>query len=232
MISSRRNKLLLRRPPFSPKNGGGTFKIWLKSDTGVSFDGSSLVSVWADQSGNGNDVVQATGSKQPLLIATQLDGKPSIRFDGIDDLLKAIDFSWAQPITLYMVFRRIAFGNNDLLFFGKTSGSIQEYSPPSNSLRLSAGTSLNYDSVWVIGTAMIGTMIYNGVTSVFQKNDVAEFTGDVGAGDLDGASIGAHPGGSLWSNTEYFEIIGYGGAHTTDQRTRIKAYLATRYPSL
>ncbi|MAN64455.1 MAG: hypothetical protein CMI60_21190 [Parvibaculum sp.] len=53
-------------------------KLWLKYDTGITLNGSS-VSSWADQSGESNNAAQATSSRQPNY------GSGDIRFDGTDD---------------------------------------------------------------------------------------------------------------------------------------------------
>lgn len=55
---------------------------WWQADAGITKDGSDLVSNWADQSGNGRDLVQATGANQPTWIDAQQNGLPSIDFDG------------------------------------------------------------------------------------------------------------------------------------------------------
>ena len=58
--------------------------IWLKADSGVTFDiPTQRVSAWADQSGNNNNVAQSTSSKQPLRYG--FDGandKAYINFNG------------------------------------------------------------------------------------------------------------------------------------------------------
>jgi len=43
--------------------------MWLKYDTGFTVDGSNAISQWDDQSGNGNNAVQATASFQPTLVS-------------------------------------------------------------------------------------------------------------------------------------------------------------------
>ena len=62
--------------------------IWFSADTGVTTPGGS-VSQWNDLSGNGHDAVQAAPSSQPahMLSIPELNNKPAIRFDGVDDIL-------------------------------------------------------------------------------------------------------------------------------------------------
>ena len=61
----------------------------LLSSGASNYDG--FVTTWYDQSGNGNDAVQATASNQPQIVSGGAliteNGKPSIDFDGVDDFL-------------------------------------------------------------------------------------------------------------------------------------------------
>lgn len=57
---------------------GSTLKLWLRADLGVTI--ATGVSSWKDQSGNGNDVTQITGSKQPSLVTGVINGHPIARF--------------------------------------------------------------------------------------------------------------------------------------------------------
>jgi hypothetical protein len=72
--------------PDSGPDAGFTIKsvtglsLWLDAAQGVTADGAGLVSKWADQSGNGNDAVQANAKVQPLQVAQGINNKPSIRF--------------------------------------------------------------------------------------------------------------------------------------------------------
>ncbi len=61
-------------------------QLWLKSDAGIAAN-NGRVSKWMDQSGNGNDAVENDTSRQPVLVNNELNGKPVISFDGINDRL-------------------------------------------------------------------------------------------------------------------------------------------------
>ena len=63
-------------------------KLWLKSDSLFStLEHGDKVSSWPDSSGNSNDAVQSDTSKQPKWYEGGPNGKPVIRFDGINDRL-------------------------------------------------------------------------------------------------------------------------------------------------
>jgi len=63
--------------------------VWLKSDSGATFDiASKRVSAWADQSGNSNDVAQSTAANQPLRYGYDgANDKAYFAFDGTNDII-------------------------------------------------------------------------------------------------------------------------------------------------
>lgn len=69
----------------SPGNVATNLHLWLKADAGVT--GTTAVSAWADQSGQGNDAAQATSSKRPSLTSEAFNFNPALTFDGTDDML-------------------------------------------------------------------------------------------------------------------------------------------------
>ncbi|HMQ87875.1 MAG TPA: right-handed parallel beta-helix repeat-containing protein, partial [Flavilitoribacter sp.] len=70
---------------------GGGLKVWLKGNAGITQ--ATGVSVWADQSGSANDVIQATASRQPAYNSNAINFNPAPQFDGSNDILRnaAID---------------------------------------------------------------------------------------------------------------------------------------------
>lgn len=78
--------------PFSPSDIAG-LNLWLKADSLVLND-NDPITTWADQSGNGNDATQvgAVGIK-PIYKTNIINGKPIVRFDGIDDYLDLPNFA-------------------------------------------------------------------------------------------------------------------------------------------
>lgn len=73
---------VLSATPFSVNNFTPTsisgLKLWLRGDLGVT--GTTNVTSWADQSGNGNDVTQASVPAQPALNASSINSHPAITF--------------------------------------------------------------------------------------------------------------------------------------------------------
>jgi len=93
-------------------------QLWLKADAGVTLNGST-VSKWADQSGKGNDAIQPDLPRQPLLVKDGLNGKPTIRFDGLSRLGLTGSKRMTQ-ISLFIVFKMDSgtYVSHNLIDFG------------------------------------------------------------------------------------------------------------------
>jgi hypothetical protein len=90
--------------------------------------------VLGDSSGNGNDGIQATGSKQPIAIAGAQAGKTVLRFDGVDDFL-AFTTPLANIRTVYIVYKHTTPKDNDTVLghvtsFNYTGGSSAQLFNP------------------------------------------------------------------------------------------------------
>ncbi len=57
-------------------------KVWLMADKGVVTDDLGRVSIWRDQSGSGNDVIQSVSAAMPRLKSGMIYGKSAVYFDG------------------------------------------------------------------------------------------------------------------------------------------------------
>jgi hypothetical protein len=60
--------------------------LWLAADMGVA-TALGKVTTWMDQSGHGNNATQTVGDRQPTLTPTSLNGRPVVRFDGVNNAL-------------------------------------------------------------------------------------------------------------------------------------------------
>jgi hypothetical protein len=79
--TSRGNSPARRMKSAAPSSSGPSrtgLKLWLKGDAGMTQAGGT-VSAWADQSGNGNDVVAV--SVQPIFDSPAANGLPCVRFN-------------------------------------------------------------------------------------------------------------------------------------------------------
>ncbi|MCL5098473.1 MAG: Ig-like domain-containing protein, partial [Candidatus Omnitrophica bacterium] len=75
--------------------------LWLKADKGVTADGAGKVTVWADQSPNGNNAAErldGTADELPLLVPNDVNSQPAVRFDGVSNVLEIANSYTLQPL--------------------------------------------------------------------------------------------------------------------------------------
>lgn len=214
---------------FSPSDLAN-LKIWFKPD-GLLFNGGNLIHQWTDASGNGNHLLQAVETNKPLRVAGLLNGFQGVRFDGVDNSLKAVNFTWNQPETIYIVLNQVSWTINDSIFDGATVGRgrmNQEASTPRLRITASVGSAINAD--FTIGTFHIGTVIFNGVNSLLQHNNDAAWTGNAGTNNMGGFILGKDGGGATrWSDIEVMEVVGVAAAHNATQIAQVGDYLNAKY---
>src|SRR3990167_2139815 len=88
--------------PYLPSDNPSSLVGWFRMGVGVTSSGG-FASQWADQSGNGNDLLQATGTNQPAY-----DGSAILTFDGIDNFMKCVAFTLNQPEQVSMLFSQVS----------------------------------------------------------------------------------------------------------------------------
>jgi hypothetical protein len=78
-----------------------------------------------------------------------------------------------------------------------------------------------------LGVYAILTGVFNGASSLFQINSNTAVTGNFGAGNPGGITIGADGGSGNNSNIQVKEVLVYNVAHDTTQNAAVRTYLAT-----
>ena len=87
----------------SPPAAG--LRLWLRADLGVRPDRDNRVSAWANQAGEDGGAKQPEVAARPLLVVEAVNGKPAVRFDGVDDFLRGSMGELVAPLTLFAVAR-------------------------------------------------------------------------------------------------------------------------------
>jgi hypothetical protein len=206
--------------------------MWLDAAVGVTIDGSSLVSQWNDQSGNARNVTQGTGSRQPLKVASALNGLPAIRFDGVDDFMSA-SFTLAQPVTVFILYKSVTIGaasSHDVVFDGNTNAAMTLFSQSTPTVLMYAGASGPTIGRRIAdGVYARVTCTFNGAFSVLRVNGTIEAAGNVGAGTPGGVFLGAglqSAGvGTRWANVEIAEFLVFARRLTDGEIAQVEAYL-------
>jgi hypothetical protein len=226
---------------------GSDAELWLKASLGITI--GTGVSAWADQSGNGHDFPQATGAAQPALEATGYAGKPSVLFDGVDDVLVNTTLAGTlpggtdTPFSLYLWVQYVTAATT-VVFGAGNSGAANPffqlfYNTTGPTWGIAKRDSAGVQKVGGGGVASTGeTMLevhFNGTNScVIAANGVesAPFDLDVGLTTLNSLSLGAlvRTATTSFSNCRIAEVVLASTVSTAGQRTDMRAYGASEYP--
>lgn len=206
---------------------------------------AGIVGKWTDQSSSANNATQATLSKRPQLVRNAVNGKPLIRFDGVDDDLTLGSVTPLQTTsrTIFIVMKNTStpiaaqimygMGSNWYVASQSTDRMLSSYtnSTPAQETPTSSNNALSTSSYNIAtyrfetaGSDVSRDMWANG-TSVFSNVDA----------DGHSTSWSASPRiGSLASVSNFFsgdiaEIIFYNTALSTADRERVQRYLANKY---
>ena len=215
---------------FSPLDLSPT--LWLDaSDTSTITEVGGAVSQWDDKSGNGWNVVQATAANQPTSGTRTLNSLNVLDFDG-NDLLD-VDFGFGneitQPNTIFMVVQIDTTATNVQLFDGVDASDRQFFGAlaAGGVWRMSAGTVLSGGSQ--DQNAHILTVIFNGASSSLDVDSANVLSGNAGANDLGGVTLGATYAAASGLNGAIAEVIVVDGTLTAGEISDTETYLANKW---
>jgi hypothetical protein len=251
-IQSGDKKLLNKKDPLGVVRFGGFEPIdisgcvlWLRSDMGITKDGGNLVSAWADQSGNGNDAIQAVAGNQPLWIDAQINGHPAIYSAAGDESMKGNISGISNSFTAFFVANFHGFNHLTPTGFGSLIGagqandsdnisSVTFYHNSATSLMAySLGVGPSVTPVNADAWTLLEYKWNGDVSQIAYKNGVQT---DAAAIDKDISPatyiLFARWVGGIPSNFEqdYFaEVIIYNSALSDSNRQLVETYLNGRY---
>ncbi len=214
-------------------------RLHLKADAGVTTSGGT-VSAWADQSGNGFNVA-ATGSQQPALTASAINGQPALTLDGNDDFLQSTAardlLGGQQNYTFYAVTRPAATQKSfadifDYSHSGFFNFVIQQDGGSTNTFynnglanqTLTAGTPSIYGGTFVNGGTLTGTSRLNGGNAQAQS-----VGGPVNFGVPNNFRVGNWINGGREFNGQIAEVLIFNRVLTGAEQQQVEAYLSARY---
>lgn len=214
--------------------------------TSLTATGNTIVTAWADQSGNGKNMTALAGS-EPTFIASELNGKPVIDFATSKYLTASFaPINFTQQ-TVFVVFKFVSENLSSFARpFSQSNIDYGDYDTPGNLLPILRNDGTDYmwcfsatdsflvgsptsDNAWYISTTKTdGT---NGSFLINATNEQAFET------TFDASITNMRVGGALFPagelndpfNSKLAEVIVYDRNLTTPERQQIEAYLNTKY---
>ena len=222
--------------------------LYLDADAIAGLNDDDPVPLWADLSGQGNDATQAIAANQPAYKAGILNGKPVVRFDGVDDFLDtnnvAFDFT-AESFTVLMVLRvdgigaagknRII-GNAGNLVHGweialnQANTAVEFLTHQAGTRQITASNPVNQDqwySTTVVRSAADAVIYIDGT-----DDTVLAGTHIDPATSATNLRIGAYafgPGGGFDFDGDIAEILIYNRALSNAERQEVEQYLGIKW---
>lgn len=227
--------------PFSPSDIAG-LQLWLKADAITGLVDGDPVGTWADSSGNARDATQATAAAKPLYKVSIVNGKPVVRFDGVDDLLTVASFAQPAEWTAFAVAAKVtgtsvdAILNTDngggsrhaqqLRFSGNsTVQSIAFNTAPGAFTDGEGGTNTGFQVLSAVRSAAAVQAWVNGTSGGSTAT-----TGTPAAPSV-AAWLGMTSGASTSENLtgDIAEILYYNSALSTADRDAVESHLGAKY---
>lgn len=222
-------------------------KVWVQADAGITKDTNDCVSLWTDQSGNGNNF-GSYGTGKPLWQDDRLNGEPALKFDGSSDYMTN-SCALTGEVTVLIVRRYASFSAKHSLFNNPKSST-----PDGGFYMGSSGTSSPYDrqavvsgcgGTWVSGVNSqdIGGLTTNWALDTLRiSTNQTEFWTDaallmddhahgaIAAGNaLTLGEYAADPGTTYCFDGETTEILVYNGALSNLDLIRAEDYISDKY---
>ena len=188
---------------------------WWSADAITGLEDNDPVGTFPDQSGNGNDLVQANADKKPTYQTKELHELhlyPIVRFDGGDDVMQIASLGITQPETVFFVIKPLGNVANDCYFDGMAAGVLYcacYQDGVHTNTKFYAGS-----IVTAVGTAGVPNWgiyvaLFKDVSSNFRYNGGSLVTGNAGTRDADGFTLGARKDGTYSSEIDVAEVIVY-----------------------
>lgn len=174
-----------------PTRRGGTFSplditgltAWWRADLGITLNGGT-VSAWADQSGNGNHLIQGTGSAQPTYNASGgANNQAFLAFDGGDILARAAAVIGVSTYTYFLVLRQTTGSTlQRLMCCGGGGSGVGMYMTAANNRGLvNHGVAVQDDAAYTLNTDEVWTADRDGTTTRFFVNGTQTAIGNSGS---------------------------------------------------
>ena len=202
-------------------------RLWLDTSQITGKNDGDSVSSWTDSSGNGNNVVQATGSRQPIYKTNIIKDKPALRLVAASSQTMTVSTNFPAPTTVLYV-AHMTGGANYRILSGLNNNWLLGFHGGNKTQAYFEGwvnnPSAAADTNWYIYSTTI-----TGSNSNFYENRNLIIGNANGVTGPNGLSLSGIGGSSEFSNCEIAEVLVYNSALSDSDRGAIEVYLASRY---
>lgn len=220
--------------------------LWLKAGELGLTDGDP-VGTWPDLTANGHNFSQGTSSYRPTYVASGLNSRPVVRFDGTDD---EMDSSYMPPTgasartVTFVISGLYIKGNSSVFSWGNNSLYGQGYGftvfGPNTSSRHSGtfyidqhlnNSYLTAAYAPLITESYIISIEYTGTVSRYYINGVANSatTESLGTGTVKNMMLGDHVANNRFYKGDLAELLLHEGTVASGDRQKIECYLSRLY---
>jgi hypothetical protein len=205
-----------------------------------------FVTTWYDQSGNANNAVQTTAANQPKIVSAGsvllFNGKPTIKFDGVNDSMNNT-ISFGANLSIYYATERVGAGSNiyqnDLGIGSSTStdrGGIHYINPtlagasyafyPTYGSYDGDGTYSNTNFKYLLNFELTSSIGF----STYKNNTLEKALTSSGTmpTDAQGLYIANDPKYNRWANMNWCELIMW-NTNQSSNRSTINSNINTYY---
>jgi lysophospholipase L1-like esterase len=236
--TGRSESSIVSSPAFTVASDIPSDYVWkLDAASGVTMDGSNKVS--AIDLGGGLSAVMATSAKQPLYVASAINGLPAIRFDGTDDAMTVNYNPALSAFTLLVVIKPASVAGTQAIIEHTLRYGLRIATAMNGVLATTSHTSASVFSTTVAAATtqeVVGIRYQSGafksIYKSIQANLASDRTGDVFASSTYGLSIGGYiTGTGGYFNGDIARIYFYNrylsDAEFTAAATELKSIFAT-----
>lgn len=221
-------------PPGVPASGLVAFFM---ADQGITLNGGN-VSAWADVSGSGNHIAQATPGEQPQFVPNWRNGRPAVLCqDSAREIIRAtfVGGAIAQPFSWFVVGSWATTGAGVVAgsgsgarvyirnFTGNVVSSFAEGANATTTIAMSEG------EVFINRTILDGASTLQLIEA--PGRPVLEETpgASPGGASMDGYRLFTDGAANDWLNQHIAESLVYNRVLTTQEDLDVRAYLRTKY---
>jgi hypothetical protein len=222
-------------------------KLWLAADMGVTQSGGT-VSAWADQSGNGNNAVQATTVNQPSFVANVVGSLPGIQFllaGGNWKYMLAAFTALQEPHTICFAAQFLGDGNTgyapEISYEPDQSSSFDSGSPhyitttprwgaiypvyPAGTSVDPTGTAYSVNETYLYSLTVSTTHWYAFKNGVAEADSTVSTSSTPSFPYITGLRLGAQWRGNRNSYLNLFEVLVFPTVLGTTDRQSVESYL-------